>query len=289
MKVAWAINPFDTNSTVYKQGQAIVKSLQPKYVEIIFIASPSVLDLSLAFDVPEKDRYSKYAQRSLEETVHSKKLQAKKCTVLHVDSASTTAQVKVLSQYLHRNKFDVVVMPTHARAGVDRFFQGSFAETMILNSKVDVLAFNPKMTAPKKMGRVMFAHDGTKAATKDLAHVRPHFSQLKSKIDVLYVAPAVASSFDGTTILFAENYRNLLDRSIDSIEKQLNKLDEDIRFIPIVSNDTISSVICSEGKKQKANLIFVSAKISGFIAGLGGSISRQVIRQSTLPVWVIKS
>ncbi len=287
MKVAWAINPFDTNRKVFEHGVEILRNLSPKYIELIFVSAPSVLDLSLAFDIPEKDRFDRYAKERLEKAKKDFKIKANKSTVIQVPSSSTSVQVTELSSYLAREKFDLVLMPTHARTGVDRFFQGSFTETLILNSKTDLLVYSPKLTKKFRLKKVLFAHDGSKSATNQLTDLNHHLKNHSVHIDVLHVLPTI-SNIDNGTILFAENYQHLLDKNAKLLKNKISKINPAIEFKLKQTNQSISDTVVSTAKRLKSDVVVVNAKIGSLLAGLGGSISRQVIRKSTCPVWVKK-
>ena len=167
MKIAWSIDPFDKNDQLIQNADILVRSLKADHVEVVYIAAPSETGLSLAFEVPEPERFSGYPLMLIEQKLKQFNVRYDAIKILKVQSTSKNEQVEEYSKYLKENKFDFVVLATHARTGIERFFQGSFSEAMILNAKTNLIIFNPKDKVSPKIKKVLFAHDLSKIATRN--------------------------------------------------------------------------------------------------------------------------
>ena len=228
-----------------------------------------------------------FRREKLEKTKRDFKIKAHKSTVIQVPTSSTSEQVAELSKYLRRNKFDLVLMPTHARTGVDRFFQGSFTEAMILNSTTDLIVYSPKLSKKLGLKNALFAHDGSNVASKHLSYLNEKFKSRSVQIEVLHVLATISNVHNGS-ISLAQNYQNLLEKNVKLLKSSVFKINPTIDFRVKQTNQSISDTIISTAKRLKSDIIIVNAKIGSIVAGLGGSISRQVVRKSTCPVWIKK-
>ena len=133
----------------------------------------------------------------------------------------------------------------------------------------------------------MFAHNGSNAASKHLSNVDEKLKNRSVHIDVLHVLPMFSNVYEGT-VLLAENYQQMLDSKVKQLKNKIFKINPDLGFKVKQAYQSISDAIISTAKQSKSDIIVVNAKIGSIVAGLGGSISRQVIRKSTCPVWVQK-
>jgi nucleotide-binding universal stress UspA family protein len=67
-----------------------------------------------------------------------------------------------LARHIDAHKIDLVVMTTHGRGGLSRFWLGSVADQLLRRSKVPVLLLRPgSTTAPGQFHRVLVALDGS--------------------------------------------------------------------------------------------------------------------------------
>lgn len=287
MKIALAYSPFNNNDAVLVKAQALIKILKPESIEVVYVASPSESALSLAFDVPAKIRFSEYPKTEIAKKLTKAGFKYDRITVLNVDSVSMSQQALELSKFLKRKKFDFTIIATHARKGLDRFFQGSFAESMLLNHQSPLLVFNPRSKIPKSISKILFGSDLSKVAGKNLATTYKIAKKLKSIIDVLYISEAVYKGIDTTGMLYAQAYQGIYEGRKAQLEAQIKKVDPKMNYIIDSSWAAMSEIFLKQAQKNKTDLIVMNSKINPLIAALGGSVTRQVIRASELPVLVL--
>jgi nucleotide-binding universal stress UspA family protein len=287
MKVAWSIDPFEKNDQVIVNADTLVRSLHADHIEVIYVAAPSETALSLAFEIPEDHRFSGYPMMLIQEKLKRLKIRYSVITILKVNSTSKSDQVEEYSNYLQDNKFDFVVLATHAREGIERFFQGSFSEAMILNAKTNLIIFNPKDKVSSKIKKVLFAHDLSKTATRNLQKIDKFAKQISATVEVDYVSEPNLNYNETSPILFAENYRKLHDQKIDFLKSEINAVNPDIKVFIENYDDSVSDLIIKRSKKNSSDMIVVSSKVGSFVAAMGGSISRQVVRRAQHPVMVM--
>lgn len=289
MKIAFAYSPFGNNKAVLKNAQALVKSFKPDSIEVVYVAAPSESALSLAFDIPKEHRYSEYPKSEIARTLKEAAFKYDRITILKSDSVSTSKQTTELSEYLKRKKFDFTIIATHARKGLDHFFQGSFAESLILNHQSPLLIFNPRCLIPKSIRKILFGSDLSKVAAINLQLADRIAKKLKAKIDVLYISEAAFKGIDTTGLLYAQAYKDIYETHEAELRAQILKVNPKINYAIDSSWSSMSEIFLKHARKNKSDLIVLNSKINPFIAALGGSVTRQVIRAARLPVLVLVS
>jgi len=171
MKYVWAFNPFDRNKKLDKKAVALMQAFPgaSKSLEAVFVASPTYVALTAAFDVPEQDRFSRYPQQLMQKSVKKMGIKTRKCTVLVEKTVSLTRSVKMLASYLTRSKAEFVLVASRAKTGLSRLVMGSFAESRVHFSPVDLMIFNENSSVNKRPPQtLLFAHDYSKSADKGL-------------------------------------------------------------------------------------------------------------------------
>lgn len=287
MKIALSYSPFNNNDAVLKKAKALVKILKPTSIEVVYVAAPSETALSLAFDIPIEKRFTDYPKSEMVRTLKEAGFKYDCLTVLNVDSVSTSKQTSELSKYLKRKKFDFTIIATQARKGLDHFFQGSFAEAMILNHQSPLLVFNPHCRVPKSIRKILFGNDLSKVALKNLKTTNKLAKKLKAKIDVLYIGEAVFKGSDTTGQLYTQAHKGIFEQREAQLKSQISKVNPEMNYIIDSSWLSMSEIFLKQAKKSKTDLIVLNSKINPLIAALGGSVTRQVIRSAQLPVLVL--
>ena len=87
--------------------------------------------------------------------------------------------------------------------------------------------------------------------------------------------------------MYAKSYRKVIDDKIDYLKEEINQVDPAIDLYVEDTWDSISELIIKRSDKNKSDMIVVNSKVGSFVAALGGSISRQVVRHAHQPVMVL--
>jgi nucleotide-binding universal stress UspA family protein len=291
MKYVWAMNPFDRNKKLDKKALTLIQSIPgaSKALEAVFVASPNCITLATAFDVPEQDRYSRYPKEIMQKLLKTLGIKAAKCTVLPEQDLSLTKSVKTFAHHLTRNKANLALIASQTKTGLSRLVLGSFAESLVHFSRVDLLIFNENSSISKQPPKsLIFAHDYSKSADNGLKAAIRYAKTWRCSLHVVHVPdPAYGFKFKGQDPE-VEIYRRRVRQKLQRIEKQVAKagvfgsVQLDSHWSPVADR------ILTRASEVKADIVMVLAK-SGKLAGfLGGSVTRQILRASQAPVLVIK-
>lgn len=288
MKIAWALNPFDENRKLQAKAVTLLKFLSPlsDEPEIIYVSSPAEVELALAFEIPKPKRFSDYPEMLLRKLVKKLGLKEAKITVLAQKDFSLTSSAQRLTKYLSRKNIKLILVATHARSGLPRFFMGSFAETFVHYSKSNMILFNENTSVRQKPKNLLFAHDLTPEADRALVQAIKYAHTWGAKLHVIHISNL---SYNVRT-----NEAELADYQIQQVVKKIEKKLKTAKIdgSVVISEEHIHpthELILMRMKSIRAEMIIVVAKTGRFMSLLGGSVTRKLIRSSPVPVLVIKS
>jgi nucleotide-binding universal stress UspA family protein len=169
-----------------------------------------------------------------------------------------------------------------------RLAVGSFAETAIHRSKKSLLLMNPKNNYLQKIKQILFSSDFSRTSEKHLEKVIEICKQVNAKLTVFHQAQVIYKwSLD-------EQNRNILDyrRKVNRMQSRIEQASKSAgvpcEVIIAAEFSPTTDLILKTATKVKADLIVVAAKVGPLVALMGGSTTRQIIRESTRPVLVLK-
>lgn len=291
MKYVLAFNPFDKNKKLVGKSVDLVGSIlgSKEKVEAVFVASHSQVELATAFDVPENDRFSRYPEQLMKTAMKKLRIKTSKCTVLVEENLSLTSAVKQLAAYLDRSEATLAIVASRAKTGLSRLVMGSFAESLVHFSRVDLLLFNESSSVSKRAPQtLLFAHDYSKSADQGLDRALDYAKAWGCQLHVIHIPdPAYGYKFSGQKNE-SENFRKRIDQKLSRIEEKLKNagvlgsVELDPRWSPV------AELILKRASAVNADIVLVVAKSGKLASLLGGSVTRQVLRASPVPVLVVK-
>jgi len=298
-KILWAVDAFSENPTAQFNALKAAMKLYGKsnpVVEPVSVLSPDQLKVPrTAFRSGSKE-YRLEAEKILEKW--TKKLKIKNTVppvLLLQDEFSLRTSVKTLIDYAKQTHADVICTTTRANKGLKHFILGSFTESLLTYSTVPVFVFNPKTQVPANYSKIFFPTDFGTASRTALDKLLPIAKQNKSTIILFYkleyVLPETSSTLFGAPI-----YANYVEQDIQERKDTANKWMQSIKQQGVKAEllfnekpDYVVTAILKAFKKSKASLIAMASHSGAIETALLGSVTRQVVRSATCPVWVIHS
>lgn len=292
MKALWAFEPFHQDEARVSGMHQILCQLtgSADRVEVGFIVTRTEPSLNLAFDVPPEERFNVYPRKLIKEALKKSKIAVddEKIHVLDYQTYSNTKAVDRLLTLAKSKKADLVALYTQSRKGLQRFAMGSFAETAIHRSPVDLLLVNPKVDFSKQVKQVFFLSDFTPGSKKHLKQVVQLCSRLKANLTVFHAAEVVYKwSFDEESPE-VKSYRRKIEKTKSWVEQKCQSASVKCKVIIDSELESTSVMALEAATKAKADLLVVAAKSGGMKALMGGSTTRRLVRASTKPVLVLK-
>ncbi len=292
MKALWSFEPFYQNKNKIKGMHNTLKALtgSASKIEVGFVVTHTESSLSLAFDIPPSERFSHYPRKLIKQEMKNAgvSMPAEK---IHIVDYATLSHVKAFEQLLalaNNRGAQLIGLFTHSKKGYSRFTIGSFAETAILRSNINLLIINPKSQESAKIKNVFFAYDFTPASKEKLKEVISYCKKIKSHLTVFHHAEVVYAWPANESHAEIKSYRRKVNRTKQWVEEECHRSGLSTEVIVVADFQPTSDLILAQAKKTKADLIVVNAKVGRAAAFMGASITRQVVRGSTLPVLVLK-
>ena len=195
--------------------------------------------------------------------------------------------------FINKNNFDLVVIGTHGRSGLEHFLIGSVAEKVVRYARCPVLTVRTTDFVKENFTRILVPVDFSEPSMEALKTAAGWINNGQSELHLLYsveqeVHPA----------LYAWGMKSVLDMIPDIKEKVEKRMNEAVAAIPELSKVTITRVI-REGKphkeiaryveEQQLDLIIIGTHgMVGLDRLLLGSTTERVIRSVKIPVLTVK-
>lgn len=295
MKAVWPMDIYEVNKDSARSMVTLLESVSGREelkLYPTYVSSHLETRLNTAFQVDLKARYTTLPQRRLKAMVESMELGVpdSQISVVYEPGASLKAIVDRLVGHAQKKRADVIAVFTHARKGAARFFIGSFAETVMHRSPISVLMLSPKTRVKKQVRKILVASDLAPDSEKAFLAAVKNAKRARAKVVLFHAAEPLYdvkySTLSGGA--HARAYHDALDARVKKWTKKARALGVSVE-VRIDSGWTeVSKAVLEAAKKTRADLIGVTAK-TGPVSGLFlGSVSRRVIQESTLPVWVMR-
>ena len=284
MKILWTFDPFEANKGLHQFGKKLITTLFDKKDSIFaaYVASNSEAELATAFNIPKSKRYSTYPKGLISDELKKMKLKNIKIEVLNEASLSLSNVVKKIVDYTKDKKIDLIIIATNSRKVLPRMVFGSFAETIVHMSICDLLIYHQKTkfnsTVPKN---ILYAHDFSAKGSAGLEKIIGYVKKWDADLTILHV-PIPTFGME------LHEFKEDVQKRVGKLEKTLAK--QKIRFTIKLEYGIAptSEMILNSAKKNKSEIVAVCAQSKQVAALLGGSVTRQVLRESLVPTLVLK-
>jgi nucleotide-binding universal stress UspA family protein len=183
-------------------------------------------------------------------------------------------------------KPDLIVMGTHGRRGVERWFMGSTTEKLLRHSPVPILTIRgmgDKPMAAPRFRRILATTDFSEGTPDALAHAFSIAQENESELTLLHVIHDVSADMSG-------KYRDSL---VDGVRKQLNEAvpAEAANWCKIVTRVATGvpyRIILRTIEDEKIDLLVMNIHGKGMLdRALLGSTAERVVRAARCPVMLI--
>jgi nucleotide-binding universal stress UspA family protein len=291
MKIFWTFDPFEDNKALRKKGASLLKSIRQAgdSVHAVYVASDEELVSTKGSAKNAGKRFSDVAADQVRAQLVGLGLKDVGVSIASEPRFSLTAAVRKLVDHVTSQKADLLISSTHGRTGMKRFLLGSFAETLIHFSKTDLVLFNEKTLLPLRAPRrLLYAHDFSRKGDDGFKRALRYASHWGAELHVVHAPqPSFAVRFDGQDPA-VENYRKKVRAKVQKVEAALQDAGVEGAVSLMTQTKPVSDLIYAVAKKVDADMILTSAQSGRLAALLGGSVTRQMIRESRVPTLVMK-
>jgi nucleotide-binding universal stress UspA family protein len=303
-KIIWAVDAFLPEKDGHDHLLRTLRVMSEKLGATItptYVLSPDQLNLSLDFTGPWIKQYKPAVEKSIRHIIeHSGLTNVTEPKIIVKDTPSLKNAAKSLSAFASSQGADLIVAGSQGRRGLSRLVVGSFAESLLMISKVPVLIVGPHAHALTDTQHILFPTDLGKASLASFLSLVDLAKDLRAKITLLHVIPnPIEPVIQSGVYLLGGGWVPVpmyLEKEIERHTKRAEEFAEKARKkgieVSVKVDSTAKSVtqsVFDTAEAERTDWIAMAAESGPVSSALLGSIARQVVRNAPCPVWVLRS
>ena len=208
-----------------------------------------------------------------------------------------SAADKILN-YSKQNDIDLIIMATHGRSGVKRWWMGSVAEKIISQSITPILLIpskKKKVTQTKKItsiDRILIPLDGSNIGQAALDHIELIARETGAAINLIQVI-STSGSMEASLLgnanwdSFFKAMRETASDYLESLVEELKGHGISAKYHILIGNP--AAEIIEYARKNKADLIAMSTHgRTGLARWVLGSVADKVLHGAGMPMWLVR-
>jgi len=297
-RTSWivAVDPF-TESTVgaLKSMLPTIGELAGSHLKAVYVLAPSALNWTGDFSGPWFKKYVPLAEEKIRQLVANLNIGTQ---VVACKESGKHAAVMALLKVAQKMKAQGIAIAAHSRSGIERLALGSFAETLILNSKLPVLIYNPTHGLPSThFGRILVTTDLSKKSEKYVREMAEYAKGLGAELVLFFKQPDPMDPIiqQGVYALGGGwmSLQTFIDEELKNKSNQLEKLESMIRAMGVRVSHVLDSSpegliesITRAAQEHKVDLVSVLTASGKWSSALLGSVARTLVRHAPCPVLV---
>lgn len=295
-KVIWAIDPYAESEPQKKMIQALnALAKRTRFLLECVYVSRDVGNSILMQAYPDWPAHATELtkKRMITALKAVKSAGAKKAKILKPKDAKENV-ISAFLRYARKEKPDLIVLSTHARKGIERLLLGSFAETLILNTKHPLLIVNPSVARPDGIREIVFATDFSAHSRKAFRAVVDLAKILDAKLTLFHHFSDIALQIPEPGTLFIEP--GLLQSLIQARKQDGTRWAKEAARKGVACKSVIDDsmanglvdAILKYTKKSGPQLLALESRSGPLQTVILGSVARKLVRRSPCPVLVFR-
>jgi nucleotide-binding universal stress UspA family protein len=300
--LVWAVDAFEESTGPWRHAVGVITRLQSAgewSVQPAHVLSPAELNLSAEFAGPWVAHYLPSARQAIDRLLAEAPLSnLRPAEILTQPAASTVKAADTLIQYADRIGARLIVVATHGRRGLRRWLLGSFAETLLLRSKVPVMIAGPHTRSEQGFKHILFPTDFGESSPQVFRQVVAMAKEFGARLTLYHAVPKPLEPvfqsgiyMIGTPWVPVHEYHSRMvtrrQHHIDAWVEWAIRQGVDADSVIRADAIDISDEILRLAHDREVGLIAMAAHNGPLAAALLGSVARQVVRAAECPVWVI--
>lgn len=302
LPIVWAMDAFPDHADLQMRTSVILQKLFPlsPIYPVYVLSEESFTDHAVRSNM--RASLKPLASSALSALLADVRfLDLKKPRVLIESSASRPTCAKRLLRFAERIGAGLIAISSHGRKGISKFIVGSFSEAVLDHARLPVLINGPKTLQPsRKPSAILFPTDFSESCRLAYPKVLELCQRFGAELHIFHkvvhpMDPIVQSGVHmlGGGWVSVEAYFNqpANDHHEDAEAwiRQAESFGVRARFAPENFREPISEAIVEyENKFSSASPLIVMVSQAGpFASALFGSVTREVIRLSSCPVYLV--
>ena len=218
----------------------------------------------------------------------------KPLTVLTGVSLTRWRMMLELTDYASRHHADVIVVATHGRTGIKRWFIGSFADAMMHESKVPLLIVNPHWEEASGFSNILFPTDFSDVSKAAFLKVIEYSKAAGARVTLFHRIALTITPEMHLLVQRPSDYRRVRDQQVADCRVRANDWAKEgdkrgVDVAIVVDASGLSSVADAVLKQQRLSggVIALASRSGEISTQLLGRTTRALIQGTRSAVWVL--
>ncbi len=301
-KILWAVDPFSRDGAskrkILKTAAASIRALskdQPTQIYPVYVWTTLPWEVAFESDLRFSQRMQSKGQMVLDRALAQFKLTGvHPLKILPRYSDAQREAAHEVIEYAKRIEAQVIVVSSHGRTGVSRWLLGSFAEVLTLYAQIPLLIVHPSWKAAPSFKRILFPTDFSERSHEVFEGVLEFAQVRKSQITLFHKSGSIGYPAFDFEPAFHAAFSKAVTQEVAAHRKTARLWAERARdrgikvrtFFDEGSLDSVAQAILRYSEATDS-MIAMASRSGPVSAVLLGSTTRQVVRRSENPVWVI--
>ncbi len=268
--------------------------------QIASIVSPDLLAWPAHFDDEWGNEFMRLAKKIADENLQAYEERSTDAPEFILQTVNSRKQsVRAIMDYAKDSDTGAIAVITHLpeeNTEKSHSFPGSFVETLLAESQLPVLVVNSQADPVHQFCRILVPTDFSKAARFDFGTIVQLARSLKSEIVLMHVLtiPESMTVMEGAGLIggwpriesFIESVETEALKNSAEMIAYAKRENVEAEFKLLRNREQLSKVILNQALRSKADLIAMTNQTGPIASLLLGSVTRQILRSSQLPVFV---
>lgn len=300
-KVIWPIHPTDSDLRIDENIVDCLTQLKRQFdftIQPVSVMSADFFSTSEYFEPVDTQALREHLLQDCQNYIgRFKDFEFEDIVILENHYASQSGEVAMFANFVDQAKPDFVIMSSHGRKGWSRAFMGSFAESFLVKSTVPVLVVGPKYTKGNNFQSALMPVELSEKSQEFIETFLDHHAlEFLNNLTLFHKVSMV----DLEDIAWAPTLYGVGGVGADDVVKRAyektKKFLESFLIHPLSEKrlsyeiskriDPLSEVIVERVKENDIGILVMRSEAGVLSANILGSITREVMRDSSVPVLV---
>lgn len=304
-KIIWSIDAFEEKEDLQSKAARVLGVFQNKtyaQIEPVFVLGSTELNWPVDYSTEWMREFQTNLRVHLEDVLLTTGFPHILTPKILVEPlASTGAAVETLLDYATKQQADMLIVSSHGRRGLDRFFLGSFAETLLVHSAIPVLVIGAGIKVEPQFSKILFPTEFGDYSREIFRRTISAAKQMNASVSIYHAVPMPARivmdtgyypslyGVEGEMVSLEDFLRIQADQQTKRAQTwsdwaKSEGVTCDFRIETV--GEQVDDLICREAARHGCDLIMMEGQSGPIKVALLGSIARNVVRAAPCPVLV---
>lgn len=300
----WAVDPVDSDPSAIESMTKLIRSLAGGVavrIVPVAVASPDYLNWPREFSGLWTEAFVETVKKSMARVLSGVSLVGLEAPeVIAAPAHSRKEAALALINFAYGCDAQMIFMSTHSRKGLERFWLGSFTESVIALTKTTVVTRNPKLSQSEQVRRILFPTSLADASFGSFESALQLAKNMEASL-VLYhrFSPPVEPIRDAGIALSGGAWISVDQFLIEDEKLRRAQGDKWLQMaraqgvkgeLQFTSGTSpLPDAIIKAAEDLGADMICIESRSGPGLTGFFSSIPRHVVRDATRPVMVLRN